>query len=331
MLTPDSVMAPYRGLFNAPGDAIKIVDDGAGNRTLEKTPFTEALFDFDSEQTISLTPNADGLLFVPLARARARTPVILTPNEEFTGEAVAIAAETPDLQALVAYVQKLGMNRGKWRDLFEPQQMEVIDAHAAALRGMDRPRQGGLRAALPRLPRRDRRRQRARGDLHVQSAPAQLQRGGVQVQADQGAAADRRRPAAHDHARRARHGDAGLARTADQRPARRHPVHQVRAGGRPRPIRPRPTRSSSRSRPARRSSSESRRRRPRQIIERGKEIWTAAKCWECHGQGGKGDGEKAAGLKDDLGLPDHPRRSDQRPVQVGRDGGGHLPHDLDRA
>ena len=32
-------------------------------------------------------------------------------------------------------------------------------------------------------------------------------------------------------------------------------------------------------------------------------MWQAAKCWECHGQTGKGDGEKAAGLKDDLGFP----------------------------
>ena len=31
-------------------------------------------------------------------------------------------------------------------------------------------------------------------------------------------------------------------------------------------------------------------------------MWQVAKCWECHGQGGKGDGEKAAGLKDDLGF-----------------------------
>ena len=39
-----------------------------------------------------------------------------------------------------------------------------------------------------------------------------------------------------------------------------------------------------------------------QILDRGKEVWQVAKCWECHGQGGKGDGEKAAGLKDDLGF-----------------------------
>ncbi|HYM99534.1 MAG TPA: cytochrome-c oxidase, partial [Aestuariivirgaceae bacterium] len=32
----------------------------------------------------------------------------------------------------------------------------------------------------------------------------------------------------------------------------------------------------------------------------GKEVCQSAKCWEFHGQTGKGDGEKAAGLKDDL-------------------------------
>jgi cytochrome c oxidase cbb3-type subunit 2 len=40
-----------------------------------------------------------------------------------------------------------------------------------------------------------------------------------------------------------------------------------------------------------------------QILARGKEVWQTAKCWECHGNTGKGDGEKAAGLKDDLGFP----------------------------
>jgi cytochrome c oxidase cbb3-type subunit I/II len=31
--------------------------------------------------------------------------------------------------------------------------------------------------------------------------------------------------------------------------------------------------------------------------------WLQANCWECHGKTGKGDGEKAAGLKDDWGFP----------------------------
>jgi cytochrome c oxidase cbb3-type subunit 2 len=42
------------------------------------------------------------------------------------------------------------------------------------------------------------------------------------------------------------------------------------------------------------------------IIAHGKEIWVQAKCWECHGKQGKGDGEKAAGLTDDPGFAIRP-------------------------
>ncbi|TJW41079.1 MAG: cytochrome-c oxidase, partial [Mesorhizobium sp.] len=126
MLSPDSIMAPYRGLFATPEQPVKIVDDGAGNRTLERTSVSEGLFDFASKEQIKLTPNADGLLFVPM-QARGKAPVIVIPNEEYKGDAVKIAAETKDLEALIAYIQKLGMDRGKWRDLFEPQQLEVTE------------------------------------------------------------------------------------------------------------------------------------------------------------------------------------------------------------
>lgn len=38
-------------------------------------------------------------------------------------------------------------------------------------------------------------------------------------------------------------------------------------------------------------------------IEKGKEVYQRAKCWECHGQEGRGDGPSAGQLKDDLGFP----------------------------
>jgi cytochrome c oxidase cbb3-type subunit 2 len=43
-----------------------------------------------------------------------------------------------------------------------------------------------------------------------------------------------------------------------------------------------------------------------ELINHGKDVWQSAKCWECHGHTGKGDGEKAAGLKDDFGFPVRP-------------------------
>ena len=36
-------------------------------------------------------------------------------------------------------------------------------------------------------------------------------------------------------------------------------------------------------------------RASQEIVAHGKDVWQNAKCWECHGQTGKGDGEKAAG------------------------------------
>ena len=125
MLTPDSIMASYRGLFDTPAAPVKIVTSG-GNRTLEKDATTERYFNFSSKEQVTLTPNPAGLLFVPMT-ARGKLPIILTPNNEFTGDTVHLAAETPDLQALIAYVQKLGTNRGKWRDVFEPEALAVTD------------------------------------------------------------------------------------------------------------------------------------------------------------------------------------------------------------
>ncbi|MBI5749887.1 MAG: c-type cytochrome [Nitrospinae bacterium] len=38
-------------------------------------------------------------------------------------------------------------------------------------------------------------------------------------------------------------------------------------------------------------------------VAKGKEIFERAKCWECHGKGGKGDGQKTLDKKDDWGFP----------------------------
>ncbi len=38
-----------------------------------------------------------------------------------------------------------------------------------------------------------------------------------------------------------------------------------------------------------------------EVVAKGKEIYQRAKCWECHGQEGRGDGPAAATLKDDAG------------------------------
>ena len=51
MLVPDSIMPRFVGLFDVPSQRVAIVDDDAGNRTLERNEVTEAIFDFDKKGT----------------------------------------------------------------------------------------------------------------------------------------------------------------------------------------------------------------------------------------------------------------------------------------
>ncbi len=300
MLSPDSVMAPYRGLFERPAQAVAIVDDGAGNRTLEKTPLTERLFDFASKEHIRLTPNADGLLFVP-TQARGKAPIILIPREEYKGSTVQIAAETPDLQALVAYVQKLGMNRGKWRDLFEPQSLEIMDVTL--------PRsEEWIAHGKEVYERRCLGCHGANGDGNGPAATFLY----LQRPRDFTAAVFKFRltkepvPTDGDLLRTISRGVRGTAMPPwydlplNDRLAVIQYIKYVLAVDRSDPAKPYaffaeepPGPPLYIGKPPAPSQ---------QLLDRGKEVWEQAKCWECHGKSGKGDGEKAAGLKDDLGF-----------------------------
>ena len=304
MLSVDSIMAPFRGLFDSPGDRIKIVDDGAGNRTLEKTSFTQALFDFGSKEQIKLTPNLAGLLFVP-QQARGKFPLIWTPNNEYTGDTVAIAAETDDLRGLIAYVQKLGMNRGKWRDLFEPQQIEVTDVTL--------PRSAEWIAYGKEVyERRCIGCHGEKGDGNGPAAtflfnqrPRNFDAGVFKFRLTQKPV-----PTDGDLLRTITRGVRGTAMPAwyelpltdrlaviqyikyelavdRSDPAKPYAFFTEEPPGQPLYVGQPPAPS-------------------QQILDRGKEVWQNAKCWECHGQTGKGDGEKAPGLKDDFNFPVRP-------------------------
>lgn len=43
-----------------------------------------------------------------------------------------------------------------------------------------------------------------------------------------------------------------------------------------------------------------------ELVARGKDIYQQKKCWQCHGQQGRGDGVSAAGMKDEWGFPIRP-------------------------
>jgi cytochrome c oxidase cbb3-type subunit 2 len=318
-LSADSIMETFQSLFDAPPDAVKIVADGAGNRTLEKTPATEKFFDFSSREQIRLTPNINGLLFVPL-QAQGKAPIIWTPNKEYSGDTVRLAAETKKLASLVAYVQKLGTNRGKWRDLFNPLQLEATDANNWAARG------GRQVPALPSLPRSpewvaygkevyERRCIGCHGEKGDGNGPAatfmykqrprNFTMGEFKFRLTKGPL-----PSDADLLRTITRGVRGTAmppwydlplsdrlaviqyikyELAVDRSDPAHPVAWFveEPPGPAMTIPPAPIPS-------------------REFVAHGKEIWEKASCWECHGHSGAGDGEKARGLKDDFGFPIRP-------------------------
>jgi cytochrome c oxidase cbb3-type subunit I/II len=304
MLSPESIMAPFRGLFDVPEEAVRIVDDGAGNRTLDKTSTTQVLFDFNNKEQVKLTPNEDGLLFVPL-QVRGKFPLVWTPNKEYVGDSVKIAAETEELRGLITYVQKLGMNRGKWRDLFEPQQIEVTDVTL--------PRSSEWIAYGKEVyERRCIGCHGAKGDGNgpastflYQQRPRNFTLGVFKFRLTQKPV-----PTDGDLLRTITRGVRGTAMPAwyelpltdrlaviqyikyelavdRSDPAKPYAYFAEEPPAAPLYIGPPPTPSPD-------------------LINHGKDVWQNAKCWECHGNLGKGDGEKAAGLKDDFGFPVRP-------------------------
>jgi cytochrome c oxidase cbb3-type subunit I/II len=299
MLTRDSIMPRFNELFDGPYSA-KIVVNAAGERTLEDTPVTARLFDFKSDHKILLTPNADGLLYVP---ERGRYPVIFTPNNEFSGDVVTLVTASEELKGLVAYMQKLGTNRGKWRDRFEPQLMdasqvsvprseewiaygkEVYERRCIGCHGVKGDGNGPAAAFM----QQDRPRNFTLGVFKFRLTPS----GSM--------------PNDGDLFRTITRGVRGTAMPTwhelpekDRLAAIQYIKYEL-AADRSKPGKPylyfveEPAQAPIYIGEPPKPSAE--------LVRHGADVWQQSKCWECHGKEGKGDGEKAAGLKDDFGFP----------------------------
>ena len=302
-LTKGSIMGGFAGLFDSPALAVGIVN-GASGKTLERTAVTERLFDFAAKEQFKLTPNADGLLFVPRA-AQHKYPLIWMPNQEYGGNAVKLVAETHEIEALTAYVQKLGMNRGRWREWYEPAEIEGStislprsDAWIAAGKAVYERRCIGCHGA--------------KGDGNGWAAtflykqrPRNFTFGEFKFRLSKNSL-----PTDMDLLRTISRGVRGTAMPAwfelplDDRLAVIQYIKYVLAADRSDPTKPdfyfldeQPSGVLTIGTPPQPTPD---------LIARGQKVWLQAKCWECHGKTGKGDGEKAAGLKDDWGFPIRP-------------------------
>jgi len=299
MLTRDSIMPRYNELFDGPYQA-KIAVDAAGDRTLENTPATAKLFDFKSDRKILLTPNADGLLYVP---ERGRYPVIFTPNKEFTGDAVTLVTASEDLKGLVAYMQKLGTNRGKWRDRFEPQLMdasqvsvprseewiaygkEVYGRRCVGCHGVKGDGNGPAAAFM----QQDRPRNFTLGVFKFRLTPSgSMPNDGDLFRTITRGVRGTAMPTWHELPEKDRLAAIQYIKyelAADRSKPDKPYFYFVEEPAQPPIYIGEPPKPSA------------------ELVRHGADVWQQSKCWECHGKEGKGDGEKAAGLKDDFGFP----------------------------
>jgi cytochrome c oxidase cbb3-type subunit I/II len=304
MLTPDSIMPRFTALFDGPYTA-KVVDGANDTKTIERTPVTERLFDFGkTDAPLLLTPNTDGLVMVT---QRGRYPVIFAPNGEFTGDTVTLVADTEDLRGLIAYMQKLGTNRGKWRDRFEPQAMEasqvtvprseewvaygknVYERRCQGCHGVKGDGNGPATAFI----QRDRPRNFTLGVFKFRLTPSgSLPDDGDLLRTMTRGVRGTSMPSWHELPQK------------DLLSVIQYIKYELAADRTTDPAKPylyfveEPTKAPIFiERPPKASA---------ELVAQGQKVWQAAKCWECHGQGGKGDGEKAPELKDDPGYPIRP-------------------------
>ena len=299
MLIPDSIMPRFAKLFKGPYE-VKIVEDSDGNRTLDKNADTGNLFNFSSEEKILITPNETGLAFVV---EEGKYPVIHTPNEEFTGSSVSVISQSEELKGLIDYVQKLGTNRGKWRDRFEPQLVEASmvsipkseewieygkNVYARRCEGCHGLTGNGNGPAATFMYKFRPRNFNA-GVFKFRLTPSgSLPQDGDLYRTVTRGIRGSSMPSWHMLPDKVRIAVIQYIKyeLAVDRSDPEEPYHYFVEEPAEAPMyigmAPEPSED---------------------IVKHGKEVWQQAKCWECHGNSGKGDGDKSRELEDDFGYP----------------------------
>ncbi|HXO19772.1 MAG TPA: cbb3-type cytochrome c oxidase subunit II [Thermoanaerobaculia bacterium] len=302
MLVPDSIMPRFPWLFDGPYGPVAIVQDAQGRSTLAQNATTRKLFDFSSREVLALTPDPGGLVYV---RQRGKYPVILTPNNEYQGKTVTVLAGTRELTALVAYVQKLGMNRGKWRDLFEPQLLpasnieiprseefiaygrEVYLRRCVGCHGPKGDGDGPAAAFFEVRPRNF-----TTGTFKFRSTPSgSLPMDGDLLRTVTDGVRGTPMPTWHELPEKDRLAviqyvkyELTVDRSDPKKPTaffvQEEPQPPIYIGAPPPPT--------------------------PELLAKGKQLFVDVKCAQCHGDQGKGDGPSAGELKDDWGFPIRP-------------------------
>jgi cytochrome c oxidase cbb3-type subunit 2 len=296
---PDSMMPSFRWLFEQVRVPVRPTD--GGGLELERPPALGRLFTMREDQPLQLFPNASGLTFVP-PRPDGELPIDGTPVLDFTpfqGQAhdirdVLLVVPTRELVGLVRYVQKLGTSRGAWREVFEPQNvalsvMAIPDTRDLLARGREVYERrcigchgdrgdGNGEAATFLFPRP---RDFTVGVFKFRTTPS----GSLPTDGDLFRTVTRgvrwtAMPPWHELPDKDRlavitHLKTFSQRWKDEQPEPPLVIQQPPAA-------------------------------TPELVARGKDLFQQAKCWECHGHEGRGDGPSASQLTDAFDLPIRP-------------------------
>jgi cytochrome c oxidase cbb3-type subunit 2 len=296
MVVPDSIMPKFRWLFRT-ATAPVVEKDGAP--ALAEVPALKALFSFKAGVLIPLHPSPEGLAFAERTDGTPALELKALPEpydkpETWKGRAITVAAPTEEMRGLVAYIQKLGTNRGAWRETFEPQSLSVSVmsipqtddqvAHGKAVyerrcvgcHGVKGDGNGPAATFLNPRPRNF-----TVGAFKFRSTPS----GSLPTDGDLYRTLTRgvrwtAMPTWHELPEKDRIAVIAYIKTFSSRWKEEKPEPPIQIGEPPKAT--------------------------PELLARGKDLYVQAKCWQCHGNGGKGDGPSADELKEDLGFKIRP-------------------------
>lgn len=296
---PESIMPRFRWLFDETTVATR-----DGRLAPEALATLRRWFTMRGDRTISLFVNAAGAAFVrPAATGFPVDGIPVLDFDALRGErdttapppaTVRLVAPSADMIALVRYLQKLGTNRGAWRDVFEPQNVavagsgipdtdanrelgkEVFTAHCVGCHGERGDGTGAAATFLSPLPR-----DFTAGVFKFRTTPSgTLPTDGDLVRTITRGVRGTAMPTWHEVTEKERLAVVTYLKTLSKRWNDDAPEAPLVIPPPPRATPP--------------------------LLADGKVLYERAKCAECHGEHGKGDGPSAATLKDDFDRPIRP-------------------------
>jgi cytochrome c oxidase cbb3-type subunit I/II len=298
LVVPDSIMPSFKWLYTRL--RLPLVKTDA-DLALPASDELKKYFTMRAERTISLYPNADGVTFVSPS-PDGQWPLDGTPVIDLKGfgdkppalERVTLVFPTQELVGLVRYIQKLGTNRGAWREVFEPQTVSVSVMHIPSSQELlalgrevyhtrcvgchGKAGDGNGVAATFLSPRP---RNFTLGVFKFRSTPS----GSLPTDGDLFRTVTRgvrwtAMPTWHELPDKERLAVVTFIKTFSTRwkDEQAEPAATINEPPNPTPA----------------------------LVARGKDLYVKAKCFQCHGDDGKGDGESAAELTDDLKFPIRP-------------------------